>query len=675
MDGVRKKAKYLHDAPDGALLPGVGASYHHMNGNHQQPLPGQDPGNVSMVQESNYYTQGPSATYYAKSFAPQTAPQEGPIVGAFHQQQAPISPPYSQSNPAMLASVPSTGPQGPEAQIQQFGGPLFDPSDPALFNFDISSLNFGNHYGALELGMLGHISSGAAETPPSDNNMMNPMNRPPGMYNPQMSYSENPNLPAHISFGPTGLSANEWHNAHSRQGSLQMQTPHNTPTTATLDHSGHRNDSLNGSHAYTIGQGPSSLSSASPASTDMNAYDNDNPLSAAAFFAHTNQQQAHQRSPTVNRLHQENRASNMPLQPTQSNALRKRRRDTRWIYEEITKPYDYLASFHSFFLLLKRKCTSAESRRSCTASLGRFRPILTQAAGDLDRNDLVHSERNLQRSLLTLKEHQAELATPSILCRRSGEIVGMNAEFTQLTGWTSDVLLGKAPNLNVNTGMSPDQSNAGTQTSTTPNMDAQEPQTGPRPVNIIELMDERSALEWLEDFSNLAYGDPRGTAARRVNMIRYRTREDVARLEEAAKTHVVSNGNHMKRELNIKQENGPLHESELNIDRVVSKDGLMDCMITWLIKRDSFDIPMLVSMQVSLTPYRILHDLVLILMLGYASIIALILHKQCIFLASVRTTQGPRLRIFSFTFSSSTKLLCRLRSMHYWDRGTQHMRH
>jgi hypothetical protein len=605
MDGVRKKAKYLHDAPDGALLPGVGASYHHMDGNHQQPLPGQDPGTVSMVQEGSYYTQAPSATYYAKNFAPQPTTQEGPIAGAFQQQQAPISPPYSQTNPAIIASVPSTRPQGSQSQMQQYSGPLFDPSDPALFNFDISSLNFGNHYGALELGMLGHLSSGAVETPPSDNNMMNPINRAAGMYNPQMSYSDNPNLPAHISFGPTGMPANEWHHAHSRQGSLQMQTPNNTPTTANLDHSGHRHDSLNGPHAYTIGQGPSSLSSASPASTDMNAYDNDNPLSAAAFFAHTNQQQAHQRVPTVNRLHQENRPSNAVLQPIHSNALRKRRRDTRWIYEEITKPYDYLASFHSFFLLLKRKCTSLESRRSCTASLGRFRPILTQAAGDLDRNDLVHSERNLQRSLLTLKEHQAELATPSILCRRSGEVVGMNAEFTQLTGWTSDVLLGKAPNLNVNTGLSPDQSNESTQTNTTPNMDAQEPQTGPRPVNIIELMDERSALEWLEDFSNLAYGDPRGTAARRVNMIRYRTKEDVARLEEVAKAHVALNGKHMKREPKIKQESGPLHESELNIDRVVSKDGLMDCMITWLIKRDNFDIPMLVSMQVSLTPMNI----------------------------------------------------------------------
>lgn len=596
MDGVRKKAKYLHDAPDNALLPGVGANYRHMNGNLQAPLPGQDPGAVSMAQQGKFYTQAPSTTYYAPNPAPgQAPPQDGPVGGAFNHQQPPISPPYSQPNSAIIANVPSTGPPGPPPQMQQFG-PLFDPSDPALFNFDISSLNFGNHYGALELGMLGHMSSGAAETPPSDTNMMNPMNRAAHMYNPQMSYSDNPNLPAHISFGPSGISASEWHHAHSRHGSLQMHTPHNTPTATNLDHSGHRHDSLNGPHAYTIGQGPSSLSSASPASTDMNSgYDNDNPMSAAAFFAHPNQQQVQQHSP-VNRLQQENRFS--VLQPIHSNTTRKRRRDTRWIYEDITKPYDYLGAFHVLYILLGKKCTSAEARMKVRTSLGNFRPLLTQAAAELDRNDLIHSERNLQRSLLTLKEHQAELATPSIICRRSGEVVGMNAEFTQLTGWPPNVLLGKEPNLNVNTGLSPDMSGeSSTRTSTTPNMSAQEPDNKARPVNIIELMDERSALEWLEDFSNLAYGDPRGTTSRRVNMIRYRTQDDVARLEEVVKANSNTSGKNLKQEPTIKQETS-MQRGELNMNAVVSKDGLMDCMITWLIKRDNFDIPMLVSMQV-----------------------------------------------------------------------------
>jgi hypothetical protein len=35
-----------------------------------------------------------------------------------------------------------------------FAGPFFDPSDPALFNFDLSSMNFENRYGALEFGRV-----------------------------------------------------------------------------------------------------------------------------------------------------------------------------------------------------------------------------------------------------------------------------------------------------------------------------------------------------------------------------------------------------------------------------------------------------------------------------------------------------------------------------------------
>jgi hypothetical protein len=38
-------------------------------------------------------------------------------------------------------------------------GELFDPSDPALFNFDLDDLDFGTHSGALEFGTLGHMAS------------------------------------------------------------------------------------------------------------------------------------------------------------------------------------------------------------------------------------------------------------------------------------------------------------------------------------------------------------------------------------------------------------------------------------------------------------------------------------------------------------------------------------
>ena len=79
--------------------------------------------------------------------------------------QSPVSPTFTlKANPAArnnsLSSQvnqqpPSTGVSGATNPSQNpFAGPFFDPSDPALFNFDLSSMNFENRYGALEFGML-----------------------------------------------------------------------------------------------------------------------------------------------------------------------------------------------------------------------------------------------------------------------------------------------------------------------------------------------------------------------------------------------------------------------------------------------------------------------------------------------------------------------------------------
>lgn len=597
MDGVRKKAKYLHDAPDGALMPGVGGHYPHMNGNRPVPIPSQDPQAVSGGQ-GGYYTQAPSTTYYATNSIPGHAPvSQEP---AFSNPQAPISPPYSQTNHNAVATNPNTVSQASSSQMHQFGGPLFDPSDPALFNFDISSLNFGNHYGALELGMLGHMSAGAGDAHANDTTM-NPLNQAAHLYNPQMSSAtyENHGLPTNMPFGPDGLPTAEWQNAHSRHGSIQIQTPNNTPVTTTIDHANNRHDSLNGPHAYAIGQGPSSLSSASPASTDVNSgYENDNPLSAAAFFANPSQPHP-QHSPTVNRTQQENRLPGGPLRPLQPNAIRKRRRDYKAIYEGIREPHNYTRAFHELFNLIKRRYSGASRKRAITA-LGVFRPILLSMAEELTRDDLVYTEKNLQRSLITLQENYAEVGVPYLICRRSGEIVGMNKEFEILTGWRRDILLGQVPNLNANMGPSDgdraNDSSLSTQTNTTPLMAGQEPDNTLHPVNVIELMDEPSSLQYLEDFADLAYGDALGKGHRRANLLRYLTKEDMGRMGETAQ-----NGKPLKHELPVKLEDGSIHQGEAAM-RNLSANGLIDCMIMWHIKRDNFDMPLLVTIHVS-APY------------------------------------------------------------------------
>jgi len=585
MDGVRKKAKYLHDAPDGALMPGVGGHYPYMNGNRPTPLPSQDAQTVSMAHQGNLYTQAPTGTFYPPPSAPIPLPptQDG---RAFSNQQSPISPDFSQAHHGSAINAPSSMPQGHPTQMQQFG-PLFDPSDPALFNFDISSLNFGNHYGALEFGMLGHMSSGVVDGP-NENGVMNAMNQSTSMYGPQM-YAGPTTTSAGMAFN--GLPSGDWQDSHSRQGSMHVHTPTATPGTATFDHNGNRQDSINGPHAYAIGQGPASHTTASPASTDASAFENDNPLSNATFFANANRGQV-QRSPTVPRQHHENRPSHTALQPMQLNGIRKRQRDTKSIYQDIKQPYDYAKGFHRMFLLLQKKLTSGRLAMA-QKYLENYRPVLLANREEMNTDDLIHQEMGLQRNLMTLTDNLGELGTPFLICRRSGEIVSCNKEFTILTGWRKEVLLGQELNLNVNLGDSreADASEMSTQTNTTPNLSGQE--TDFPPVNVVQLMDARSSLEYLQNFAELCWQDPHGSAKQRANVLRYQTKSDFDRIQE-----MKASADHKSDSL-IKMEGGAVHQGEQAMQRLGAKNGMVDCMIWWHAKRDIFEMPVLVCMSVS----------------------------------------------------------------------------
>ncbi|KAI4647302.1 uncharacterized protein J4E79_010455 [Alternaria viburni] len=581
MDGVRKKAKYLHDAPDGALMPGVGGHYPYMNGNRPTPIPSHDTQPVSVSPQSNMYNQAQPAAFYP----PNSIPGQMPVAQdghAFSNQQSPISPPFNQTHHGPVQNAPNPMSQNQQGQLQQFG-PLFDPSDPALFNFDISSLNFGNHYGALEFGMLGHMSSGAVDAP-HDNAMMN-MNGAVNMYNAQMpsTYADQNNAATAMAYNANGLPAGEWQDAHSRQGSMHVHTPN----TAGHDHHSLRNDSLSGPHAFVIGQGPASHT-ASPASTDASTFEGDNPLATAAFFANTNRSHA-QRSPAVSRSQHENRPSTTALQPIHSNGVRKRQRDTKSIYQGVTKPYDYVKGYHRLYQLIDKNYSRPWVAKA-QQYLQNYRPVLLQVREELNRDDLIHQEMGLQRQVMTLQDHFAEVGTPFLICRRSGEIVGINKEFTILTGWKDQVLLGHEPNLNVNTGTNRDtsESDTGSTQNTTPNLTAQDSETTPS-VNIIELMDPKSALEFLQHFSELCYQDPHGYASQRVNMLRYQTKADMDRIQEMKNANA---GADVKVDPLVKV------EGESAMQRLGAKNGMVDCMIWWHIKRDMFDMPVLVCMSV-----------------------------------------------------------------------------
>src|SRR5215470_15950577 len=84
-DGVRKKAKYLHDAPNEALMPGIRGSLYGQNNAMRNNLPLSRNGVKSSYQKpnTNFYPsqQTPTTTY---GVYPQT------------KSQAPIAPPLLQ---------------------------------------------------------------------------------------------------------------------------------------------------------------------------------------------------------------------------------------------------------------------------------------------------------------------------------------------------------------------------------------------------------------------------------------------------------------------------------------------------------------------------------------------------------------------------------------------------
>lgn len=274
-----------------------------------------------------------------------------------------------------------------------------------------------------------------------------------------------------------------------------------------------------------------------------------------------------------------------------SNGIRKRQRDTKAIYQGVTKPYDYVKGYHRLYQLIDKNYSRPWVAKA-QQYLQNYRPVLLQVREELNRDDLIHQEMGLQRQVMTLQDHFAEVGTPFLICRRSGEIVGINKEFTILTGWKDSVLLGHEPNLNVNTGTNREtsESDTGSTQNTTPNLTAQDSETATPSVNIIELMDPKSALEFLQHFSELCYQDPHGYASQRVNMLRYQTKADIDRIQEMKNANA---GSDVKADPLVKV------EGESAMQRLGAKNGMVDCMIWWHIKRDMFDMPVLVCMSVS----------------------------------------------------------------------------
>ncbi|KAK4174594.1 hypothetical protein QBC36DRAFT_191916 [Triangularia setosa] len=560
-DGVRKKAKYLHDAPPEALRPVLGPNYNpnapsSRHGGHRHHSVSTDASTVR-----TFFSQS-NASQYPVYSTTQSLPPGLTENLPFNGQQSPVSPTFQQTsgNPPISGMVapPVSSPMTP------FGLP-FDPSDPNIFNFNIDGLNFGSHYGAMEFGMLGHMSSSAADTPPQESGMSQQpgdVHFGAGLFG---SHFDNRMLPEFL-----GLDAGT--NGIYSQGNLQHGLP----------------------HAYAIPAGPTSLQSPST--------ENNSPQPTTFGFDD-------RPSPTMSSY------PNAPGAKNSSNStrppklrkldkvaiLQKRQRDPSYIYDTVKKSFDYVGSFHKLFEVLSSRFSQPHAAR-IAKSLAAIRPALLASTRNLTTQDLIFMEQCFQRTLFEYEDFMTQSSSPTLACRRTGEIAGVNKEFTALTGWTKDVLLGKEPNRNTNLG--------GTGVRTTPRLKSLNESTesgtvsGPRPVFLAELMDHESAVEFYEDYSQLAFGDSRGRMTRKCRLLKYRTDKPAGAEsggEESKPPAALSDPSPQAKDSrhSILSNRVAKIDGEHGISKL-ERDGKLECSYTWTIKRDMFDMPMLFVINVSL---------------------------------------------------------------------------
>ncbi|KAI1173546.1 hypothetical protein F4777DRAFT_447222 [Nemania sp. FL0916] len=577
-DGVRKKAKYLHDAPPEALRPVLGPNYN--------PNPGSKAANGGPVTNgtadaSAYYSQSANTTTYPLYTNGAQNGVNGISDGLpYGNQQSPVTNGYqASSNGRHMNGIPVHHQVSAEMS-NQFSPALFDPSNPAIFNFDLEGLNFGSHYGALEFSMLGHMSSGAAETPPREA-IAQPGNGDVG-YGPSSMFS---NGAGHYNqLYDQGLVDNfmnmDQNNAYA-QGNLQHGLP----------------------HAYAVAAaGPTPSSLASPGTDNTSSpqptnYGYEKSPSVGSYTPASSQPIA---QPPRQKPKPTNPNSQVRLGPQ---SILSKRKDPSSIYETVKEPYPYLAGFHNLIALVQRRFSPNKTLR-IAKSLASIRPSFIACTRNLNREDLIFMEKCLQRTLFEYEDFMGHCSAPTIVCRRTGEVAAVNKEFIALTGWTKGILLGKEPNLNVNLGRSGSESGSLPSKSefTTPRLmtiqpDIVKPSEGAaQSAFIAEFMDDDSVIQFYEDFAQLAFGDSRGHVTRKCRLLKYRTKEmnealanDESPLKHA-RNSILSN-----RVTKIDGEHG--------ISRL-ERDGKIDCTFCWTIKRDVFDIPMLIVMNFLPCYYR-----------------------------------------------------------------------
>ncbi|KAK0515246.1 hypothetical protein JMJ35_002625 [Cladonia borealis] len=582
-DGKRKKAKYLDGTTDEDLIPVQEKE--------------QEAQRAALNRVGQRFSGGafafPGAGHSGMYPGQQTTPSNFPMYPASGTQNQMTSPPFGNPLLPMTQQVTLAPYQQSLSSMPGFSGPL-QPNPqmaPDLIqnafsdgvwppDFEMDNSDFANHYGRAEYHVLGHMSSriGAGDSDPNESvagfEPADGSNYAPGVMS--TSYVSSPTASQQFQYSqPDTMQQEAIAYNLGGQGQEPFVKQEDVPGI--------------GLAAASTTYVPSPASGHSPQGMRAGFEGN-----STAKDMHTNISTSHQaqglREPP--QPLQQNATSDispsaaLPTQQTSSKpqtSFSRRSRNPSTIYNTVTEPYSYTRAFHDLMALIRKRFSQKRTAHIAKA-LASIRPSFISSLTKLDDDDRVFMEKCLQRTLLEYEDHLSLTGTPTILCRRTGEIVAINEGFSILTGWRKSVLLGKDPNFNVNKGGDAASSSVtGTSTSRGTNTPRIPDTTTlddprPKPVSIVELLDDESACDFFDDYAHLAFGDSRGSVRTPCKLLKYKTSKDAA---SSLDNEV---GSRLKRQANGKVIGG-------------SDGDKVECMLCWSVKRDVFDIPMLFVMN------------------------------------------------------------------------------
>ncbi|KAF9190923.1 Transcriptional regulator of nonfermentable carbon utilization [Haplosporangium sp. Z 767] len=297
---------------------------------------------------------------------------------------------------------------------------LTDPN--ALFNFPMSSdYGFGSEAVNLEYSIISTMLS----SPTSE---LNPMS--------DLSMVENWQRQGSLDAMATLANNNQLQKALAAQGAAVAAaaaaagTGTGTGSTATLNNARPNHNNANNAVANNTGAGL--LGPSAPTT---------NSTSTAPAFPHTGSARVSKRK----------FPSNTPEN----------------VYANTKQPFNYTDGFHYLLRYVRERMDKEEMMRICRA-MAMFRPSFIALIMNLTPEDLIFMEKCFQRTILEFEKLISFSGTPTVVWRRTGEIALVGKEFSLLTQWGRDQLVGKK-------------------------------------TYIYELMDNQSAVEYWEKFSTHAF--------------------------------------------------------------------------------------------------------------------------------------------------------------------------